>query len=88
MEWLGKGVLFIGRDMELFQSMQSMPWLMQRVDRCFHEPPALLDDALAAPVVFNAGIIGGHRDTLLEFLDLVVTYLKQTNPEVRCGTTW
>lgn len=54
-QWVGRGVLLVGRDMEVFQSMRSMDWMVKRVHSCFPTMPPLMNAIMDAPYVFNAG---------------------------------
>eukprot|EP01147_Barroeca_monosierra_P003210 gene3210-8232_t len=79
-EWIGENIIFVGRDFESFETMSSMDWMSRRVRTCFVQKMPLLDTVVNMPWVFNAGVIGGHRKIVVEFLQLVTHYLDLTDP--------
>ena len=84
MDLFGEGLLYIGQDIDIFPSMELMPWLSTRLQGCFGE------DGSARPLmgldaVFNAGLIGGSRGTLLAFLSRLTRSLDATPPQLNCN---
>ena len=44
-----------------------------------------LEDVLDRPLMFNAGVFGGHRTVVLEFLARMVSVLDELPPDVGIG---
>ncbi|EDQ91461.1 uncharacterized protein MONBRDRAFT_31460 [Monosiga brevicollis MX1] len=79
-------VLFVGHDNDLFDSMRSMPWLRASLQECdMHARLPDLEDVLDRPLMFNAGVFGGHRTVVLEFLARMVSVLDELPPDVNCN---
>ncbi len=82
-EWL-----YIGTDIDIFPSMETMPWMHERLTNCFgnysveHGLPLKLTQM---STVYNAGVIGGSRDLMLTVLGRVVAYLNTTPPQLNCN---
>lgn len=75
--------LYVGTDIDIFPTLQSMPWLQQRLRRCFHD--SLFHSLLPLDTVFNAGVLGGSRHTLLAALALVTSYLDSAPHHLNCN---
>eukprot|EP00051_Salpingoeca_urceolata_P008654 m.107643 g.107643 ORF g.107643 m.107643 type:complete len:547 (-) comp15860_c0_seq1:305-1945(-) len=92
-------LLYIGKDVPLFNTMEEMGWMQRRVKSCFLGPSNgrtvgqpgqrlgknKISTLMATPPVYNAGVIGGYRDLMLEFLGLVTAALDTTPHEVNCN---
>eukprot|EP00049_Salpingoeca_infusionum_P025909 m.22529 g.22529 ORF g.22529 m.22529 type:complete len:469 (-) comp8396_c0_seq4:1845-3251(-) len=79
--------LFIGRDNEVFTSMEHMPWMYDRWLLCFGNATEMQgqEQILQFPWVFNAGVIGGSKRTVIEFLQHTTRVLNQANPKENCN---
>ena len=80
-------LLYVGSDDDTFPNVQSMPWIKEGVDNCFSvQERDKLGHLMEMEVIYNAGIIGGSRETLLSALMMIVSYLDKANPEMNCNT--
>ena len=63
--------LYIGRDIDIFPNMQSMGWLTKRLGQCFSDNADRMKELSILKkleFVYNAGVIGGTRTLVLQFL--------------------
>ncbi len=81
-EWL-----YIGTDIDIFPSMETMPWMHERLTNCFSDYSVErgLHTLTQMNTVYNAGVIGGSRDLMLTVLTRVVAYLNTTPPHLNCN---
>lgn len=80
--------LYIGTDIDIFPNMQSMPWIHQRLRNCFGNysiEDGLIRLVMDMETVYNAGIIGGTRTTVLSALVRIISYLEITPPNLNCN---
>ncbi|ELU08760.1 hypothetical protein CAPTEDRAFT_217035 [Capitella teleta] len=87
MDLLGN-MLYIGTDISMFPTMNSMGWLRKRMPECFGSDS--VDRGEVAGVknyltVYNAGVIGGTRSIMLEFLAQVIMKLDKTPFNLNCN---
>ena len=81
-------LLYIGTDIDIFPSMATMPWISTRLENCFGEysvREGSLHALMHLDTVYNAGIIGGHRNTILEVLHRIVELLDSTPSDHNCN---
>jgi UDP-glucuronate 4-epimerase len=87
MDLLGN-MLYIGTDIDMFPTMESMGWMKKRMPQCFGEDSVEKGEVAAVKkfsAVYNAGVIGGTRSLMLDFLSRVVASLDATPPELNCN---
>ena len=80
--------LYIGTDIDIFPSMQTMPWIHKRLKNCFGNHSVehgILHSLMDMDTVYNAGIIGGTRATVLSVLSRIVGYLETTPTDLNCN---
>lgn len=80
--------LYIGTDIDIFPSMQTMPWIHKRLRNCFGNHSVengILHSLMDMDTVYNAGIIGGTRATVMSVLSRIVGYLDTTPPDFNCN---
>ena len=80
--------LYIGTDIDIFPSMKTMPWIHERLPNCFGNYSAVKGDlrsVMELDTVYNAGVIGGTRHTVLAALHRIVEYLDATPPHLNCN---
>ena len=75
--------LYVGTDIDIFPSLQSMPWLHHRLRSCFDG--SLFRSLLQLDTVYNAGVMGGSRHKLLAALALVTSYLDSAPHHLNCN---
>ena len=87
MELLGDW-LYIGTDIDIFPTMQTMPWIHERLRDCFGNysvDHGVLHTLMQMDTVYNAGVIGGTRETVLSVLSRIVGYLDTTPAHLNCN---
>ncbi|XP_077867079.1 uncharacterized protein LOC144356047 [Saccoglossus kowalevskii] len=87
LEMLGD-LLYIGRDIDIFSNMASMGWLKDKLVPCFGEESISRSDIASVILlnhVYNAGVIGGSRHVMLQFLEKVTDVLDNTPRDVNCN---
>ena len=87
MNMLGDWV-YIGTDIDIFPSMQTMPWIHERLQNCFGNYSVQTGDLrslMELDTVYNAGVIGGSRHTMLATLTRIVEYLDVAPHQLNCN---
>lgn len=80
--------LYIGTDIDIFPSMQTMPWIHERLQNCFGNFSVRTGDLhslMGLDTVYNAGVIGGSRHTILTTLTRIVEHLDIAPPQLNCN---
>ena len=80
--------LYIGTDIDIFPSMQTMPWIHERLQNCFGNYSVQTGDLrslMELDTVYNAGVIGGSRHTMLATLTRIVEYLDVAPHQLNCN---
>lgn len=88
MTLLGHHWLYIGTDIDIFPNMQAMPWIHERLQGCFGNYSVSngeLHPLMNLDTVYNAGVIGGSRETIMATLHWIVQYLDSTPPHLNCN---
>lgn len=81
-------MLYIGTDIDLFPNMASMGWLTTRLHKCFGRASVTYGEiasVLKLNMVYNAGVIGGTRSLMMEFLQRLTAVLNRTPRTVNCN---
>ena len=81
-------LLYIGRDIDIFPDMLSMPWLSTRLAKCFGNYSVLhgdLHDMMRLAIVYNAGVLGGSRHIAMALLARITWALDHTPPDINCN---
>lgn len=78
-------LVYVGTDVNMFPSMESMEWLVRRASQCFPNSTNDMSLIVSLPSVYNAGVIGASRGTMLEFLLKVTQILNVTPHQVNCN---
>ena len=80
--------LYIGSDIDLFPKIASMGWLTKRMATCFGVGSLehrVVDHIKMLSHVYNAGVIGGSRHIVMEFLKKVTEILERTPSYSNCN---
>ena len=80
--------LYVGKDIDIFPSMRTMPWIEEGLRGCFGNysmDNGELSRLLRMDTVYNAGIIGGSREVVLDLLAVMVAYLDTTPASLNCN---
>lgn len=80
--------LYIGTDIDIFPNMETQKWITERLQGCFGSHTLMngpLKQLLYQDTVFNAGVIGGSRHVMQSLLELVISYLNTTPPDLNCN---
>ena len=80
--------LYIGTDIEIFPRVSSMEWLVRRMLECFNNNNVMfpgIERLHYYSKVYNAGVIGGSRTVMLEFLERLVGVLDKTPANINCN---
>ena len=80
--------LYIGTDISVFANMAAMPWFKKRMKECFGHNQDIVKQFIKLSKrikVYNAGIIGGYRSTMLRFLEKVCDLLNISPSEINCN---
>ncbi|CAH1271388.1 Hypp4637 [Branchiostoma lanceolatum] len=80
--------LYVGTDVDTFPNIASMGWLRKRLSSCFNDGFSHGYDIPTIKSrynVYNAGVIGGSRELMLQFLEKLVAILDQTTPGINCN---
>ena len=81
-------LLYIGRDIDIFPDMASMPWLSTRLAKCFGNYSVLqgdLHNMMRLAIVYNAGVLGGSRNIAMALLTRIIWALDHTPPDINCN---
>ena len=81
-------LLYIGRDIDIFPDMLSMPWLSTRLAKCFGNYSVLegdLHNMMRLAIVYNAGVLGGSRHIAMALLTRITWALDHTPPDINCN---
>ena len=80
--------VYIGTDIDIFPNMRSMPWIKTRLRDCFGNysmDTGDLGHLMDMNTVYNAGVIGGTRRTVLAILEMIKVYLDVSPPSLNCN---
>ena len=80
--------LYVGTDIDIFPNMKMMPWIEERLRTCFGNysvDAGRLSKLLHMDTVYNAGSIGGSRETVLDLLAMMVAYLDSAPTSLNCN---
>ena len=80
--------VYVGTDIDIFPSMQTMPWIHQRLQNCFSNYSVSTGDLrtlMDLDTVYNAGVLGGSRHTMMALLTRIVQYLDIAPPHLNCN---
>lgn len=80
--------LYIGTDIDIFPTMRTMQWIHKRLRGCFGNyttDRGDLNQLMELDTVYNAGTIGGTRNTILAALSRIVEYLNLTPTQLNCN---
>lgn len=80
--------LYVGTDIDIFPNMRTMPWIEERMRACFGNHSVErgeLSRLLTMDTVYNAGSIGGSRETVLGFLAVMASYLDSVPQHLNCN---
>ena len=80
--------LYTGTDIDIFPSMRTMPWINQRLQNCFSNYSVRAGDLhtlMDLDTVYNAGVMGGARHTVMALLTRIVQYLDNAPPHLNCN---
>eukprot|EP00058_Branchiostoma_floridae_P006962 XP_002592450.1 hypothetical protein BRAFLDRAFT_68936 [Branchiostoma floridae] len=80
--------LYVGTDVDTFPNIAAMGWLRKRLGSCFNDGFRHGYDIPTIKSrynVYNAGVIGGSRELMLQFLEKLVAILDQTTSGVNCN---
>ncbi|XP_035683421.1 UDP-glucuronate 4-epimerase 6-like [Branchiostoma floridae] len=80
--------LYVGTDVDTFPNIAAMGWLRKRLSSCFNDGFRHGSDIPTIKSrynVYNAGVIGGSRELMLQFLEKLVAILDQTTSGVNCN---
>lgn len=87
MHILGSNI-YVGTDIDIFPSIKYMPWISGKLQSCFGHKEfkfGSLQCLSELNTVYNAGVIGGSRHTMMAMLWWVTHYLSQSPTHLNCN---
>ena len=81
-------LLYVGTDVDFYRNMKTTPGMVETLEECFGNNSmrvGKLSEMLEMDTVYNAGIIGGSREVVLDLLAVMVAYLDTTPASLNCN---